>query len=382
MDFYHLFGIDSRHKILICKGCQYAIISSHFKTHLQVYHPRLTLQQRRDFVQELEGASNIAKTHEDVIYPSPTDPPAESLPVYLDGLKCTWTSHTGVICVYLCRTLRLMREHCKQSHGWINQQKRGGDIRTKQAHSANKMWVSNRACQRFFKVSSWQKYFEIASVPPQVSTEHITNQKHLFFQAQKEEVKKTASDLAEAANIVQGFDNHRSTVVPWLRETGIVRHIAQLKKDEIKAAIALPSLEGEGELREIVDAMEPLLREAYGLCFDGTECMLTWPCRVVLSRFQSSQVDIVGKTRAFDPYKEPGTLKSYFGISQRFLSYFHRVIFPDKYSSNIEDTDERWLEPENFDSYLSAMIWVLQLLILYDSAFQNIKAVARRYKGI
>ena len=146
-------------------------------------------------------------------------------------------------------------------------------------------------------------------------TEHTTNQKHLFFQAQKEDVKKTASDLAEAANIVQGFDNHRSTVVPWLREIGIVKHIARLKKDEIKAVIALLSSDGEGELREIIDAIGSLLKEAYSLCFDRTECMLTWPCRVVLSRFQSSQVDMVGKTRAFDPYKEPGTLKSYFGIS-------------------------------------------------------------------
>ena len=178
-------------------------------------------------------------------------------------------------------------------------------------------------------------------------TEHTTNQKHLFFQAQKEDVKKTASDLAEAANIVQGFDDHRSTVVPWLRETGIVKHIVQLKKDEIKAAIALPTLEGECELREIVDAMESLLREAHSSCFDGTECMLTWPCRVVLSRFQSSQVDIVGKTRAFDPYKEPRTLKSYFAISQRFLSYFHRVIFPDEYYFEIEDTDEQAERPED-----------------------------------
>jgi hypothetical protein len=136
-------------------------------------------------------------------------------------------------------------------------------------------------------------------------------------------------------------------VVPWLRETGIVKHIAQLKKDEIKAAIALPSLDGESKLRVIVDAIESLLREAHGLCFDGTECMLTWPCRVVLSRFQSSQVDMVGKTRAFDPYKEPGTLKSYFGISQRFLAYLHRVIFPDEYYFDIEDTDEQAERPED-----------------------------------
>jgi hypothetical protein len=63
--------------------------------------------------------------------------------------------------------------------------------------------------------------------------------------------------------------------VPWLRETGIVKHIGQLKKDEIKAAIVLLSPEGEDVLQEIVDAMESLLREAHGLCFDGTECMLT-----------------------------------------------------------------------------------------------------------
>jgi hypothetical protein len=37
-------------------------------------------------------------------------------------------------------------------------------------------------------------------------------------------------------------------MVPWLRETGIVKHIGRLKKDEIKAAIVLPSLDGEDML--------------------------------------------------------------------------------------------------------------------------------------
>jgi hypothetical protein len=56
---------------------------------------------------------------------------------------------------------------------------------------------------------------------------------------------------------------------------------------------------------------------------------------------------MVRKTRAFDPYKEPRTLKSYFGISQRFLSYFYRVIFPNKYYFDIEDTDEQVERPED-----------------------------------
>lgn len=93
--------------------------------------------------------------------------------------------------------------------------------------------------------------------------------------------------------------------------------------------------------------MESLLREAHGLCFDRTECMLMWLCRVILSRFQLLQVDIIGKTRAFDPYKEPKTLKSYFGISQQFLSYFHRVIFPNEYYFEIEDTNKQAERPED-----------------------------------
>jgi hypothetical protein len=70
----------------------------------------------------------------------------------------------------------------------------------------------------------------------------------MFFQVQKKDIEKVASDLTEAVNIVQGFNSYRSTVVPWLRETGIVKHIGQLKKDEIKAVIVLLSPEGEDML--------------------------------------------------------------------------------------------------------------------------------------
>jgi hypothetical protein len=64
-------------------------------------------------------------------------------------------------------------------------------------------------------------------------------------------------------------------VVPWLRETGIIKHISRLKKDEIKAVIILLSPDREDVLQEIVDAIESLLREAHSICFNGTEYMLT-----------------------------------------------------------------------------------------------------------
>ena len=92
----------------------------------------------------------------------------------------------------------------------------------------------------------------------------------------------------------------------------------------------------------IVDVMESLLRDAHRLCFDGPECMLTYQCRVVLSRFQPAQVDLTGKTRPFDPYKGSKSLATYFGMALRFVSYFSRVVAADEYhfSAAAEDDDD------------------------------------------
>jgi hypothetical protein len=114
------FETDIQHRVIICLSCQYAVIPSQTKTHLKVYHKRLTLQQRRDIVSRVENIAELAKDHKDVIYPQPHTPPVFGLPVYFDGLKCTKTSSQGNVCSYMCRTLHLMQEHCKQKHNWVN----------------------------------------------------------------------------------------------------------------------------------------------------------------------------------------------------------------------------------------------------------------------
>ena len=154
-------------------------------------------------------------------------------------------------------------------------------------------------------------------------------------------------DADDDANRVHGFDDHVSAVVPWLRETGIADHIRSLREDEIRA-VTMVSLRGdESDLRTIVDAMESLLRDALRLCFDGPECMLTYRCRVVLSRFQPSQVDLTGKTRPFDPYKGPKSLATYFGMALRFVPYFSRVVAPDEYYFSAVNEDDDMQRPED-----------------------------------
>ncbi|KAM0720756.1 hypothetical protein Q7P37_004893 [Cladosporium fusiforme] len=384
-DFDRLFEIDNKHRILICTKCQYAIVPSHLATHLKEYHSRLTLEQRRAYVAKVDSCSALAHYHKDVVYPTPNDPPVSILPLYFDGLRCDWVDDGNLACAY------------------------------------------------------------------------------------EDDVQQAQRDAADDANRVHGFHEHVSAVVPWLRETGIADHICGLKKDEIRTAIAIPAPGDEGDLRTIIDAMQSLLQDAHRLCFDGPDCMLTYQCRVVLSRFQSSQVDLTGKTRPFDPYKGPKSLATYFGVAHRFVSYFSRVVAPDDYhfspaagddgetqrpEDTIEATDEQlavwqdilkfamhrrtadqtsddrddteddnsemkerllelwmllvchttgarryespllsfcamlsikpstrsWMEPGNFNSSLSAIIWIVQLLVFYDSASKEQRGLGQTLK--
>ena len=68
--------------------------------------------------------------------------------------------------------------------------------------------------------------------------------------------------------------------------------------------------------------------------------MLTWPCRVVLSRFQSSQTESFGKIRPFDQYKEPKTLKTYFSTAKRVLAYFDRIAAGEDYFFSAESEED------------------------------------------
>lgn len=157
-NFDRLFEVNSQCRVLICLCCQYAVVPCQIEKHLRAHHSRLSLLQRRNILAKVQELLELARVHSDVIYPSSTDPPIRSLPTYFDGLKCNSVDDHGFFCSYICRTPRGMQEHCIQIYvRWTNQQKRGGDTRSKQFLTSNKTWTENHACQRLFKVGVWQR---------------------------------------------------------------------------------------------------------------------------------------------------------------------------------------------------------------------------------
>lgn len=109
-----------QYRVVICTCCQYAVVPAGISKHLRTSHKRLSLQHRRQIEEEITKDRRLAPTESEVIYPLPTDPPLEQLPVYFDGLKCGARDQPNSACRYVCRTIRGMQEHCKEQNGWVN----------------------------------------------------------------------------------------------------------------------------------------------------------------------------------------------------------------------------------------------------------------------
>ncbi|KAH8669659.1 hypothetical protein BGZ60DRAFT_408012 [Tricladium varicosporioides] len=203
------------------------------------------------------------------------------------------------------------------------------------------------------------------------------------------------------------------------------------------AAFIVPrTAASEPELFLMLEVMDEIFVTAHGWCFDGPDCMLTWPRQLALSRFHTAAA-LGQKIRAFDPKKEPQTLKINFGYWKQFLTYSYRVAYrgnhfttagddqrtPEsyiqltgaqekawaaafqsaveqdrpalrdamsvlsmtlmchefgghRYSSpllsfcamlSVKPSTKTWKEPGNYNSCLSGVIWVVQLIIFHAS---------------
>jgi len=134
-----IFLAYDEYRIIVCTICQFAVVPSETEHHLRKHYSRLTHQQRRIVAQKVQSLPQLTLVESDMIYPRPDQPPINTLPIFFDGLKCTGKHEDGNACRYMCRTITGIQKHCKDEHGWINIQKRGGDARDKQVHSENRL---------------------------------------------------------------------------------------------------------------------------------------------------------------------------------------------------------------------------------------------------
>jgi hypothetical protein len=56
----------------------------------------------------------------------------------------------GSVGRYVVSTVRKIKSHCQEVHGWQNEQKRGRNVKQKRVQTANRMWDEGQAYQQFF----------------------------------------------------------------------------------------------------------------------------------------------------------------------------------------------------------------------------------------
>ncbi|KAK4551452.1 hypothetical protein LTR86_011159, partial [Recurvomyces mirabilis] len=231
-----------------------------------------------------------------------------------------------------------MQEHCKVQHGWVNHQRRGGQVKKKQKHSRDSIWNDSISCQRFFEYGQWQRLFA-------VRVDHVPNNP-ASRQAGIEIAKRVSSSVkvARAAKHdqrrIQGH-SQRCVANPWLDFVGWHRHLAGLPVKEL-IQTTWPAKE-EAHFDESIHESQD---DAYP---DGSEAALARACqatkRMIRYAFQTSTVQHVGRValeavnrrelglgnneKPFYGHLKVQSLRKYMEVWVRMLRYIWRTADQD-----------------------------------------------------
>jgi len=99
-----LFQHIPQHRIVIYKKCRYSIPPAQVNGHVQSQHPTISKDNRHSIVRSVAALSNIAHSPQEVRLPQQGQKPIPGLPIFHDGLRCTYTLYRD-ICNYVCRDL-------------------------------------------------------------------------------------------------------------------------------------------------------------------------------------------------------------------------------------------------------------------------------------
>lgn len=161
MDIFEKLFIHHREcQIVICKRCQFAVNPASVKGHIQRKHKTVTKEQCVRVVAFIGSLSQVAWDPEQVNYPDTSSPAIPGIPIYTNGLRCTFDTQ-GRECNYTCRERSGMRKHCK-THDYENPRGRG---RPTEDTDRSQLWIENQTCQELFKTGIWRKIFPIQVVP-------------------------------------------------------------------------------------------------------------------------------------------------------------------------------------------------------------------------
>jgi len=121
-------------QVIICKECQYAVLPIHIESHF-IAKPQhgLGKKERQRIANEVAEIDRLISNEEALRRCEFQFPPSTSRPIIAlaeprrDGMRCTFEV-VGKECGYICCSIRQMRDHSWEEHGWKSKD-RGGRLK-------------------------------------------------------------------------------------------------------------------------------------------------------------------------------------------------------------------------------------------------------------
>jgi hypothetical protein len=233
--FARYFRRSRQHRIIVCIECRTAVVPKHAAAHLARGHSRTIKEERRYVQRYVDGLEDVAHSVPDVRFPGPEDPPYSGIAVRHDGLWCSATGQDGQRCRYVVGTMQKIQEHCREAHGWRNEQRRGGNVKQKKAQPPNRMWDEGQAYQQFFTKPSWKRNTPV-TVPADGGSDGGARQDAVELFDRLLTQREADGSQQRQRRTIQG-EGGRQEVSPWLRFVAWHVHLAGFDRGEMLLTI-------------------------------------------------------------------------------------------------------------------------------------------------
>ena len=152
--------------VVLCVGCGCCVAPHVVKGHLRdgKAHKGVGGKKIEEIEEWMMGLEGLAMCVEDVRYPDRGSLGVEEMEVFSGGCVCCWQvgegegDETTRDCGFVGGSERVMQEHGRKVHGWVNILKKG---RRKNGEEREIFWRSGVKFQRFFRLNDWNVAFEV-----------------------------------------------------------------------------------------------------------------------------------------------------------------------------------------------------------------------------
>ncbi|RTE68021.1 hypothetical protein BHE90_017602 [Fusarium euwallaceae] len=151
--FVHL----PEYPFVICETCKFGCVAKEADSHLREQH-NIPAPARRVIIQAIQAIPGIIQDQaglRDFQFPAPTTKPVPFIaPARDDGIGCDR-------CPFVIRTVQGIQKHYRESHGWANDWKKGGDVAKRAGKVRQVPWRTGVRYQRFFVRRAASRWFEV-----------------------------------------------------------------------------------------------------------------------------------------------------------------------------------------------------------------------------